>query len=293
MTTTEQRSRLAGEQLSVWTLVRKFTGSISITWLLALVETSLTAIAPLFIGFAIDGLLAGSKTDLMNLAMLLGTLIVIGVSRRLYDTRAYGTIRVELGKELAARASDNPVSTTNARLDMGRELADFLEEQVPQLLNSVVQLVVALIILWSFHPVLFTSALTTGIAVILIYALVHHRFFKLNGVLNHQTEQQVGVLSSKSAGGLTQHLLKLRSAEVKISDTEAYVYGAIFAVLLGFIIFNLWFATTNIEITVGRIFSIVSYSWEFVEAAIIFPATLQGWSRLSEISRRINSPAST
>ena len=69
MTTTEQRSRLAGERLSVWTLVRKFTGSISITWLLALVETSLTSIAPLFIGFAIDGLLAGSTTDLMNLAM--------------------------------------------------------------------------------------------------------------------------------------------------------------------------------------------------------------------------------
>ena len=89
--------------------------------------------------------------------------------------------------------------------------------------------------------------------------------------------------------GILAHLAKLRKTEVRISDTEAYVYGAIFTVLLGFIILNLWIATGNLEITVGRVFSIVSYSWEFVDAALVLPATLQGWSRLSEITKRINS----
>lgn len=279
---------LSGEPLSLGTLFRKFPLSIGITWLLVLCETTLLALAPLFIGYAIDGLLAQESKALLNLASLLGALIFIGVTRRIYDTRAYGTIRVELGRELAASASGKSVSTVNARLDMGRELADFLEEDVPRLLSSIVQLSVALVVLWAFHPILSVSALAAGVSVLLIYALVHRRFFNLNGDLNHQMEQQVGVLSSGQPDRLFDHLIRLRKSEVSISDTEAYVFGAMFAVLLSFIIFNLWFVTGNLDITVGRIFSIVSYSWEFVEAAIVLPATLQGWSRLSEITQRIN-----
>jgi hypothetical protein len=43
-----------------------------------------------------------------------------------------------------------------------------------------------------------------------------------------------------------------------------------------------------VAISLGNIFSIVSYSWEFVEAAVTFPMALQGWSRLSEIIQRLN-----
>ncbi len=172
---------------------------------------------------------------------------------------------------------------------MGRELVDFLEEQVPLLLSSFVQLGVALVILWSFHPMLFTSALGAGLTILLIYAVIHRRFFQLNGGLNHQMEQQVGILSTKAPKRVFVHLARLRKTETAISDTEAWVYGAMFAVLLGFVIFNLWFAAGNIKISVGQIFSIVSYSWEFVEVAIVLSATLQGWSRLSEITKRINS----
>ncbi|MEM7054249.1 MAG: hypothetical protein AAF446_06835, partial [Pseudomonadota bacterium] len=53
--------------------------------------------------------------------------------------------------------------------------------------------------------------------------------------------------------------------------------------------FNLWFAATELSITVGTIFSIISYSWEFVDSALALPITLQSWSRLSEIMRRLNT----
>ncbi len=75
---------------------------------------------------------------------------------------------------------------------------------------------------------------------------------------------------------------------MRLSDTESFLYGAIFIVLLGLVVFNLWSATTVLSITTGTIFSIVSYSLEFVESALVLPVTLQGWSRLSEITKRIN-----
>ncbi|MEM8646580.1 MAG: ABC transporter six-transmembrane domain-containing protein [Pseudomonadota bacterium] len=281
-------SRLTERRLTIGTLLGTFKGPIAGTWLLTLCETTLMALVPLFIGFAIDGLMGQDTSGLLNLAALLGAILVVAVGRRTYDTRAYGTIRIELGRALAAKAGPDAVSTTNARLGMGRELVDFLEEQVPALLSSFVKLAVALALLYAFHPILFAAAAAAGFMVLLIYSVFHRRFFRLNADLNRQTEKQVSILDTNSSSKVLAHLVRLRRTEVKISDTEALVYGLIFVILLSLVLFNLWFAATTIEITAGRVFAIISYSWEFVEAAIALPATLQGWARLSEIMQRIN-----
>ncbi len=281
---------LEGVPLTIRILLRKFLRLITLTWALTLIETALMALIPLLIGFAIDGLLSGDATPLLHLALILAGLIVVSVVRRIYDTRIFGTIRVELGKALAERSGDGSVSTLNARIGMGRELVDFLEEQVPAIMTSSVRLITSLIVLFAFHPVLSYAALAAAAVMTAVYGVCHGRFYRLNAEYNQQTEKQVGILEARAPDRFLLHLKKLRRTEVRLSDTEAYVYGAIFTVLLGFIVFNLWFAATHVEITAGTIFSIISYSWEFVESALILPVTLQSWSRLSEIMNRINSP---
>lgn len=279
---------LGDEPLTIATLLRKFLRPISLTWLQTLGETALMALIPLLIGFAIDGLLNDDATALLQLAAVLAGLIVLGVIRRIYDTRVYGTIRVELGKALTERSRGSPVSSLNARLGMGRELVDFLELEVPEIMTSTVRLVISLIVLFAFHPVLAYAALAATVSMIALYGLFHAHFYRLNADFNHQTEQQVRVLEARTPAGILSHLTKLRGIEIRLSDTEATVYGAIFTVLLGLILFNLWFSATHIETTVGTTFAIISYSWEFVESALILPETLKAWSRLSEIMDRIN-----
>lgn len=274
--------------LTIGTLLRVFRGRVALTWAMILGETVLMALIPLFIGFAIDGLLAGGLDELWNLTGLMGALIVLSVLRRVYDTRAYGTIRVELGKALVARSATLRISTLNARLGMGRELVDFLEETLPQAMAACVNLVIAIIILYVFSPILALAGGLAALAMIVIYALFHRRFYRLNGELNQQTERQVSILERREARPTLAHLMRLRRYEVRLSDTEAVLYGAIFVVLLGLILFNLWYAATTLTITVGTIFSIISYSWEFIESALALPVTLQYWSRLSEIMQRLN-----
>lgn len=281
---------LKGEPLTVRTLVHKFLRPISITWIVTLMETALMALVPLFIGFAIDGLLANESSALLVLTAVLAGLIVISVARRIYDTRAYGTIRLVLGEEQIRRSSGISVSRQNAQMGMGRELVDFLEETVPALMDSTVQLVVSLGILFIFDPALSYAALISAVLMIAIYGVFHSRFFRLNANYNRQTERQVRILAAGSSGKLRSHLKILRRIEVRLSDTEAGVYGAIFAVLIGFVLFNLWFAAGNLTLTAGTIFSIITYSWEFVAAALVLPTTLQEWSRLTEIMQRINRP---
>ncbi|MCG8505187.1 MAG: ABC transporter six-transmembrane domain-containing protein [Sphingomonadales bacterium] len=280
---------LTGHDLTIGTLLRTLRGRISLTWAMILGETALMALIPLFIGFAIDGLLAGGMQELWTLAAIMAALIVVAVIRRVYDTRVYGTVRVELGKAQAARSTDLPVSAVNARLGMGRELVDFLEHTLPEAMAAGVQLVIAVIVLYAFSPVLALAGGLAAVAMVAVYALFHRRFYRLNGALNQQTERQVSILERRKLRPVHLHLLRLRRQEVRLSDTEATLYGAIFILLLGMILFNLWFATTELTITVGTIFSIISYSWEFVESALALPITLQNWSRLSEIMRRLNA----
>ncbi len=280
---------LRDKHLTIAILLQTFLRPISLTWVLTLFETALMALIPLLIGFAIDGLLKDDTTALMHLAVVVASLIGISIARRIYDTRVYGMIRVELCTQLVDRSDKLSVSKLNARLSMARELVGFLEEEVPTLMNSVVQLVISFAILFYFHPTLSYAAFCAAVVMVVFYSIFHRRFFKLNADHNHQSEKQVGLLGTNSPKRIYAHFNRLRHIEIRISDTEAWVYGTIFTVLLGFILFNLWYAATHMETTVGTIFSIISYSWEFVDAALVLPATLQGWSRLSEIMQRINA----
>ncbi|MEM9209282.1 MAG: ABC transporter six-transmembrane domain-containing protein, partial [Pseudomonadota bacterium] len=197
--------RLPGN-LGVGTLLREFPGQILVTWTLVLVENVLLALIPLFIGRAIDGLLESRAGALFAAASLMGALVFVASLRRVFDTRAYGTMRVRLGSELVARSDSQPVSTVSARLGMSREMVDFLEAHVPELLTATVQIVVSIAILWQFDTRLGLSAASVIGGLAVVYALFHRRFFRLNKKLNAQIEQQVSILETRRATSLVSHL---------------------------------------------------------------------------------------
>ncbi len=292
-----RKSYLAGmlrplSSFALGPLFSMFWRRIGLTWLILIVETTLFALIPLMIGRAIDGLLSGNLAQLWELATLMFTLLFVAVGRRVYDTRAYGSIRVALGNQLNRRYPFLPVSSHSARQDMARELVDFLELQAPQLLTALVQIATALILLWLFHPWLAGSAVIAAVVMVTIYGFAHRRFYRLNSNLNQQKERQVHILTAGRGLSFARHLRALRRHEVRLSDTEAVVYGFIYAGLMAFLLFNLWFAAQLIAPSAGDIFSIVTYSTTFLEASIALPVAFQAMTRLSEISSRINSDVS-
>ena len=258
------------------------------TWALTLFETLILVTLPLLIGQSIDGFLNDTWGPFFWLASAMSILLLTSVSRRLYDTRAYGRMRVELGAAVAAKAEMGQVSTTSARLNMSRELIGFLETEAPIVIMALLQVSVSLVILFSFHGLLAATAGGATLAALIIYGLSSRRFFRLNGDLNAQSEQQVAVLETRLKDAIGAHLLALRRHEIRLSDTEAIVYGLILDVLLSMLGINLWFAATQLAATPGQIFSIVTYSYEFIESAVMLPATLQSLTRISEITQRIN-----
>jgi hypothetical protein len=269
-------------------LLSTFWRKIVITWVLTLLETGLFALMPLLIGWSIDGLLADDWTSFQHLIMVLFSLLLVATIRRAYDTRTFGTVRVELGKAQVARSTKEPVSITNARVLMGRELVDFLEQTAPESMTALVQVIVSVVILFSFHQILALSTLGATVVMLIIYGIFSKRFFKLNAALNERAESQIASIQGKDVKRIAGHFIGLRRDEVRLSDTETIVYGLIFMVLLSVLAFNLWFGATQAQASPGEIFSIVSYSLEFLQAAVGLPFALQSLTRLSEITQRIN-----
>lgn len=281
-------SLLIGDRLSIRTLLRVFRFKIVVTWTLTILETAVLALFPLLMGRSIDGLLGDEYTAFYQLIAAMAVLIVVATGRRVYDTRAYGSMRVALGRAQAHRAGEEAVSVTNARVLMGRELVDFLEEEAPLSITGLIQVVVAIAVLFSFHGLLALAASIAAAVMLGIYGLSARRFFNLNSDLNEQTEAQVATLESRDLSKVTAHLAGLRRHEVRLSDTESVVYALIFIALLTMLGFNLWFAATQTGATPGEIFSIVTYSYEFIQMSVILPMALQNLTRLAEITERIN-----
>ncbi|MEM7219723.1 MAG: ABC transporter six-transmembrane domain-containing protein [Pseudomonadota bacterium] len=275
--------------LTLGSLVHRHGLAVLTTWTLLTIEVALLALIPLFLGNTIDALLIELKiAALTDLASLLFALILAAVGRRAYDTRAYGRMRAELCLTLIERSPEKSVSALNAQIEMGRELADFLEEQTPQLITSVIQLLASLIILFGFG---FDLGLAGVISLTLMpacYAAFHNRFYRLNAVLNALAEEQVGVLQASDASRVAALFEHRRKSEVRLSDADSFLYGPVYLALFGLIIANLWSASALPNVTAGAIFAIISYSWEMVESGVQLPVTLQQWARLTEIQQRIN-----
>ncbi|MCC2520791.1 ABC transporter six-transmembrane domain-containing protein [Vibrio coralliilyticus] len=279
---------LFNQPITLRSVIRLSPIKVMFTWLMVLAENVFMILLPLFIGFAIDGVLKQNLQPLFMFAAILFVLVVITVARRFYDTRVYGGIRVRLSNLVERNLRGQSVSVKDARLSMSRELVDFLEEDLPSLITAVVQLVATVVILATFHIKLALCVLIAGLSMMLIYALFHQTFTRLNGALNDQLEQQVRVLSGQSFAAIRTHFERLKRCEIKLSDTEALVYGLIFIVLFAGVLTNLWMVSILTDPTVGQVFSIVTYSLEFVETAVMLPITLQTLSRLMEISQRLN-----
>ena len=155
--------------ISLHSIVSTYKGSVILNLILLIVEIALMSLVPLFIGFAIDDLLAQQNEQLFMLVGVLIGLVIVSVIRRYFDTRTYEKIRVNVQSEIVNRNSELSTSVLNARLEMARELVDFLEENVAQILNAAIQFIVSLLVLYFFNPMLaffaFLAASITSFSV--------------------------------------------------------------------------------------------------------------------------------
>lgn len=267
-------------------LLKRFAGRLAFTISLVVLEASGWVLFPLVIGRAIDSVLADSTRGLYEFAALGVATMGIAVLRRLLDSRAYGRIYVALGEEMAASANGGSTSTRTARLAMLKEMVEFFENSLPQLINSGIGLGGTLLILSALNLPVFLGCLVVVAGTVTLYALTGGLTTRYNQGLNDEHERQVDAVGSGDAARLAKHLRAMMRWNIRLSDLEAANLGINWVFMISLLVFAVSAATTA-TLEYGAVFAVVMYVFQFVEAMLMLPFFYQEWLRLREISKRL------
>ncbi|MEO1135527.1 MAG: ABC transporter six-transmembrane domain-containing protein [Pseudomonadota bacterium] len=272
-------------------ILRRYKLAIGGTFALLILENVIQVMQPLFLGFAIDGLIAQSYRELWTFVALAMTGLSIGVARRLYDTRAYGRIYRETASETVENenAKSTPVSKVTARANFVSEFAEFFELYLPMALSSVASLIGAVVMLFFISPLLGACAFGVGGVVGLVFFISRNAISTMNTSLNNEMERQVEVLEERNPVSAGLHFSSIVRWRIRLSDLEARNFGIAFGLTIVLAALAVFILIVREQASEGTVFAALTYILQFSEAAIILPYSYQQFIRTREISARLAS----
>ncbi len=257
------------------------------TFSLILIEALLTLLFPLLIGYALDGSMNGSYKGVFQLGILGLITLIIGVGRRFFDSRYYAKVYQEIGSKLISELKEYDTSTKSARLTMIKELVEFLEFSLPELINAVITLLGGIVIIATLNLNIFLGTLLTTSLILFIYWISSAKTLRFNKASNDEQEKQVEVVCEHNETGLRDHLGKIMNWNIKLSDLEAVNFSLTWLILMAFLMVSIVISVDGQLIENGILFSLIMYVFQYMEGVINIPFFYQTWLRLKEITNRI------
>ena len=276
---------------SLFGIFKRFKSKIIFTWSLVLIEAIVFLLYPLFIGFAIDDLINKNTDGLIFFAGLALFHLVFASARRFYDTRIYSKIYLKIAPELTEKEFEkkSEASKVSARTNMLNELVEFLENQFPEIVNTVITLVGTLGILFLVNFNVFLGSMITIIITLIVYGLSSDKIFRLNSGFNDELEKHFDVIKSRNKLSIFNHFDILTKFNIKLSDLETINFAAIWISFIGLLVYSIYTIVYTQENSYGDTFSSIMYVFNFIETMIMLPYFYQQYVRLKEITDRISS----
>ncbi len=269
-------------------LLTQYKVRFGFTLFLIVAEALLVILFPLFIGKAIDGALQKSHSELVALGVLGVVVLIVGVGRRVFDSRFYARIYQDVGVKAIANLNGVKTSVKSARLGMIGEWVEFMENSFPDLVNALIGLVGVIVIIAKLNlNVFYGSIITTGV-IFIIYWMSSGKTIQLNRLSNNELEKQVEVLAKNDNQELNFHLRKMMKWNVKLSDLESLNFSLSWIVLMSLLVATIAVSLSHGIVKYGVLFSLIMYVFQYIEHIVNLPFFYQNWLRLVEIGNRID-----
>lgn len=247
---------------------------------------------PLATGFAINGALAGTYEAVLWLVSCHAAQLVLTVSSKRYDTRAFTRIygRLASGIVERSRAEGMEPSRVAARVVLAREYTVFLEEDVPRILYSAIALSISWTALIFLEPKLAFACLTLGVPLTLVARWLGQRSSALNEGLNNRLENEIKLLADGNENRVRRHFEALAGWRIKLSDAESTAFALMEVLVIALFVVALWqIGTADEKPRAGDVFAIFAYLWRFVESLDQVPVLVQKYAKLQDLDRRLAS----
>ena len=261
-----------------------------VTYTLFGLEMLGTLLRPLFLGRAVDGLLDGHYVGLIQLVAVHAAYLLVGTVRHLYDTRTFTAIYTSFVTQLLDREIGTAdVSRLSAHSQLARQFIDFLEFDFNYVVEAAYNIAGSLILLLFYDRTVVVICLLILVPVSRLGYLYGKRTEKLAKGANDELEQQVDIIASSDRAKIADHYRNLRRWQIRLSDQEAWNFGAMELLALLVVTVSL-LATTDItseNLQAGSIIGIYQYIQKFTSGLDTIPYTIQRIAALRDLTRRM------
>lgn len=271
-------------------LISQHKRKLLVTYILFSLEMAGSLLRPFFLGMAINDLMKGSYDGLILLSIVHFVWLLMGTARQMYDTRTYSAIYTTLvTRFLSRRYGKTDVSRLSAHSTLSKELVDFLETDLPYVMEAIYNIIGSLILLCFYDSRIVLPCMAILLPVTAISYFYGKKMRRLTRLKNDELEKQVSIISGGNNASIQQHYNKLRKWQIKISDKEAINFGLIELLVLIVIGFSLLISTNvfGAGLLAGNLVGIYNYVLRFVSGLDSIPYTVQRITALNDIARRI------
>lgn len=273
--------------MNIREIISKYKLRFGLTFGLILLEAGIMLLFPLFIGNAVDDAIGQEFSGAIWLGVLGLSTLIVGIGRRMFDSRFYGKVYEEIGAKILNGIENGLASVKTARLSMIRELIEFLENALPELVNSLIGLAGVIIILATLNFQVFLGSFVAAVLIFAIYLFTSKKTIDLNQQANDVHEQQVDVIAGNDQKLLKTHLHEVSKWNIKLSDLEAINFSFSWMIALAFLVGSIIVSAGSGVVKYGALFALVMYIFQFIESIISLPLFYQNWLRLKEILVRL------
>lgn len=244
---------------------------------------------PLLLGWAINGLLAGSWRGVAYFAGGHILHLAVRTFRQMYDTRALGGIYAERAAEIvvAQREAGETLSRVTARSSLSQRFVDFMERSIPLAIRSLFSIIGACILLAWFDPWLVAMCVGLAVPSFALNWFFGKRALNLSRFLHGELENEVDIIQRNEPDEVRGHYIRVVGWQVKLSDAEAITVMVMEFFVLALILGALIRYCSLPGVAAGDIFAVFRYLMMFIMAFDAVPRLVQQMSRLRDISRRI------
>lgn len=271
--------------------LREYRWSLALTYSLFALEMAGSLARPFFLGKAVDDLLVGETRGLLQLVGVHLGWLVIGMIRQLVDTRTFSSVYTRFITRLFEKTSDElDISRRSAYSSLAREIVEFLQYDLVYVLEAAYNVFGSLVILLFYDQTVVLICAVALVPVGLFSALYGRRTAALNVHKHDELEKQVDVIASEDPELIRAHYNALRTWQVKLSNQEAWNFGANELVILAVLAGSLLASTvlTGTPLKAGVLIALYNYVLRFTTGLDTIPYTIQRLAALRDILRRMN-----
>lgn len=261
------------------------------TYVLTILENIFNLFFPYVTGLAINAAIDHESFGLLCFVGVWIAHALIRVIRLRYNIRIYSAIYRDTATEIVLQQRTLNVDSSKiiARSSLSREFINFFEHDIPRSITALFSFFGALSMLFIYDVQIAVYCFLIGVPLYILNKRYARRSRQLNKGLNDQYEHEVGILSNQGRDDVWGHYNHLADWRTKLIDAQANNWGVMelfVVILVGIVIFR---AGSLPNSNTGSIYSIVSYTWNFVFSLDQVPALVQQVGRLQDIKQRVLS----